>query len=241
MRVNGALCLILVFWVMHLSAYEVIEVRNGGAIFGTVKYTGKKFTDTLVKVGTHAEYCGEWVNPGSLMISEKSGIKWAVVMITNIDKGKGFDSSFNPFIHNVNCRFEPRVSIIKENLPITLLNDDKIPHRAKFGLVDGTGGVKNIMALAVPWTEYDLSATRIIGHTGLVSVAGIVHPFEQGWIWKLPHPYAAVTDSNGNFKITNIPQGNYKIRIWHELLGEQEMFVKTIKDKTKYLKVEFQD
>ena len=35
------------------------------------------------------------------------------------------------------------------------------------------------------------------------------------------HPYFATTDEEGNFKITDIPPGTYKIRAWHEALGSQ--------------------
>ena len=161
------------------------------------------------------------MNPGSLMISKNRGIKWAVVMIIGTKKGKDFDSTQSHLIHNVNCRFEPRVSVIKEKLPISMKNGDKMPHRVKLGLVDETGWTQNIMALAIPWTVKEISVPRIIEHAGLVSFAGIVHPFEQGWVWKLPHPYAVVTNEEGEFKLTDVPPGIYKLRIWHEYLGEQ--------------------
>ncbi len=238
-RSKVGICLNIVFLLTPLSAYEVVEIKDGGIIAGTVKYTGRNGKDTLVKVNTHAEYCGEWVNPGRLVISETLGVQWAVVMITEIEKGKKFDNMQNALIHNVNCGFEPRVSVIKENRPINVVNGDKIPHRAKFGLADRFHKINNIMALAISNTEIEISVPRIIQNAGLVSVAGIVHPFEQGWVWKLPHPYAAVTDDNGRFKISDVPQGMYKIRIWHELLGEQEKIIKVNKDNTSYFEIEF--
>jgi hypothetical protein len=30
------------------------------------------------------------------------------------------------------------------------------------------------------------------------------------------HPYYAVTDEHGNFKLTDVPPGDYQIEAWHE-------------------------
>ncbi|MFC1586607.1 carboxypeptidase-like regulatory domain-containing protein [Fibrobacterota bacterium] len=241
MMIKVAFLPVLFLFLKNGTAYEVVKISNGGIITGTVKYSGMRYKDTLVKVGTHAEYCGEWVNPGRLIVSDDSGIKWVAVMIKRIEKGKEFDSTPMFLVHNINCRFEPRVSIIKERLPITIKNSDRIPHRAKFGLRDSTGWISNFMAIAVPWSEKEIPVKRLINHTGLVSIAGIIHPFEQGWVWKLPHPYAAVTDTDGKFRISNIPEGIYEILIWHEFLGEQNKTVMVRRGETSLINISFKN
>lgn len=35
----------------------------------------------------------------------------------------------------------------------------------------------------------------------------------------LDHPYAAVTDKEGKFKISHLPAGDHKFMIWHERRG----------------------
>ena len=32
----------------------------------------------------------------------------------------------------------------------------------------------------------------------------------------LDHPFGAVTDKDGNFKIENLPPGDYQFKVWHE-------------------------
>mgnify|MGYP001593006902 CR=1 FL=1 len=39
--------------------------------------------------------------------------------------------------------------------------------------------------------------------------------------WSLPHPYGVVTDATGAFKLTDVPAGTYKLKIWHEAFGEK--------------------
>ncbi|MBF0432151.1 MAG: carboxypeptidase regulatory-like domain-containing protein [Fibrobacteria bacterium] len=212
-----------IFYMAH--GYEVTEVKNGGVISGRVCYSGKEAHDSLVKVGTHSEYCGEQVELGRLRVGTDSGVQWATVMITWIEKGKCFDSIHIPLVHNIDCRFEPRVSLIQSHTPIKIMNGDKIPHRAHFALIKDSGQTKDLMSIAVPWAEMNLGVSRMLGHTGLVGIYGIVHPFERGWIWMMAHPYGEVTDKNGKFSMKDVPPGIYKLRVWHEYLGEQTVTV----------------
>ncbi|HCH37937.1 MAG TPA: hypothetical protein DEU67_07945, partial [Acidobacteria bacterium] len=34
------------------------------------------------------------------------------------------------------------------------------------------------------------------------------------------HPFHAVTDATGTFRINNIPPGDYTLEFWHERLGQ---------------------
>jgi protocatechuate 3,4-dioxygenase beta subunit len=45
----------------------------------------------------------------------------------------------------------------------------------------------------------------------------------------LENPYFASTDENGNYTITNVPPGKYKLKAWHERLpaAEREITVPT--------------
>jgi hypothetical protein len=42
-----------------------------------------------------------------------------------------------------------------------------------------------------------------------------------GWVVVQEHPYYAVTDVEGSFRITNVPAGKHKVEVWHETLGKQ--------------------
>jgi hypothetical protein len=39
------------------------------------------------------------------------------------------------------------------------------------------------------------------------------------------HPYHSVTDVYGEYLISEIPPGNYKVKLWHESLGTEEKAV----------------
>ena len=48
------------------------------------------------------------------------------------------------------------------------------------------------------------------------------HDFMHAFVFVAKNPYYSVVDENGNFEIGDIPAGNYTIKVWHGVLGEQE-------------------
>jgi plastocyanin len=64
---------------------------------------------------------------------------------------------------------------------------------------------------------------------GRVDVFCSIHANMHCIILVVENPYFANTDENGNFSITNIPPGTYKLKAWHERLpaDEREITVPT--------------
>ncbi|MGV3757767.1 MAG: carboxypeptidase regulatory-like domain-containing protein, partial [Verrucomicrobiota bacterium] len=47
-----------------------------------------------------------------------------------------------------------------------------------------------------------------------------VHPWMFSYVGLVNHPYFAVTDTNGNFTIPNVPPGAYEIELYHRKSGK---------------------
>lgn len=47
-----------------------------------------------------------------------------------------------------------------------------------------------------------------------------VHPWMFSYIGLVNHPYFAVTDTNGNFTIQNVPPGSYTVELYHRKSGK---------------------
>ncbi|MFQ5432470.1 MAG: carboxypeptidase-like regulatory domain-containing protein [Nitrospinota bacterium] len=43
----------------------------------------------------------------------------------------------------------------------------------------------------------------------------------MSWALVTENAHVAVTDANGKFSIPDVPPGKYKVKIWHETLGEK--------------------
>jgi hypothetical protein len=46
-----------------------------------------------------------------------------------------------------------------------------------------------------------------------------IHPWMTGRVLVLDHPYAAISDSSGQFEIAQLPEGEHVFRVWHERRG----------------------
>jgi hypothetical protein len=52
----------------------------------------------------------------------------------------------------------------------------------------------------------------------IIKVTCDAHPWMTGWLVVTDHPFVAVTDERGAFKIDGVPPGSYQLQIWHERL-----------------------
>lgn len=52
-----------------------------------------------------------------------------------------------------------------------------------------------------------------------------VHPWMRSWVAVSPHPFFAVTGSDGTFKLNGVPPGTYTIEAVHEQFGRKQATV----------------
>ena len=57
-----------------------------------------------------------------------------------------------------------------------------------------------------------------------------IHPWMGAYIAIMDHPFYSITNLKGEFKIENVPSGNYTIEFWHEVYGTQTKEVKVSAD-----------
>jgi hypothetical protein len=74
---------------------------------------------------------------------------------------------------------------------------------------------------------YEPGETRSVRFTesGLVRLYCNIHPEMVGAILILENPYFAVTDEQGVFCISEVPDGDYVLRVWNENGGETEQAI----------------
>ena len=52
-----------------------------------------------------------------------------------------------------------------------------------------------------------------------------VHPEMEGFVAVLPTPYFAVTSPDGSYQILNVPDGTYRVKVWHPTLKPAQKIV----------------
>ena len=109
-------------------------------------------------------------------------------------------------------RFSPEVLPIVRGDSVDFFNDDDIFH--------------NVFSLSrtQPFDlgVYPKGSSRMLrfDRTGLVRIYCNLHPNMVGNILILNNPYFAVTDPNGSYTISGIPDGKYRLRVWSEFTDE---------------------
>ncbi len=208
---------ILLFLLLSspLTAYDAIETASTGTIVGTVKFQGKAPERKEIAVTRNKKVCGKEAKfTESLVVSATGGVKNAVLYLTDIKRGKKFKvpSVFN--IDQRGCQFHPHVLIVPAGKSFTLINSDGILHNFR------TNSTKNpILNKAQPKFKKKLKVK--INIPEIIRANCDVHEWMNMWLVVAEHPYYAITDEGGSFKITDVPPGTYTVRLWHETLGQQ--------------------
>lgn len=217
------------------QGYAATEVENGGVIVGVVRFDGARPTRDQVAVTTKEEICHkDPVYSEKLVVSEDNMVRWAVVSLRRISAGKPFpelkEPEDQPTLDQKGCVFRPHVVVVPQREPLTLLNGDGVLHNVH------TWPKKNRsanVAMPGPLKEFKLKFRR----AERIRVTCDIHRWMEAWIIVAEHPYYAVSDEKGEFKLADVPPGTYDLRLWHESLGEVQQEV-TVKPKAE-TRVEF--
>jgi plastocyanin len=117
------------------------------------------------------------------------------------------------------CVYRPRVVGAQVGQPIEFVNDDPTLHN-----VHGTPHDSSPWNFTMP-VQGSRRTVRLEKPEVMVSVRCDLHPWMQGWIGVVDHPYFAVTGADGRFKLDDVPPGDYVVAAWHERFGVREMHV----------------
>ncbi len=109
-------------------------------------------------------------------------------------------------------QFKPHVLPIQLGTTVEFLNSDSVAHNVYWPSI---GGDKKLMKSLGTWPQGQ-KKSYTFEHAGVVPVLCQVHPEMSGYIIVSPSPYYAQTDAEGNYKIENVPDGDYKVDVWGE-------------------------
>jgi hypothetical protein len=189
------------------GAYEEVAVTDGGTITGIVKLAGPAPKAETIEVTKDQEACGKTAPSEALVVNAQSkGLKNAVVFLDKVDKGKKLGKA--PVLDNTKCLFVPHVVAMPAGTSLDVKNSDPILHNTHAYL-----GTRTIFNLALP-TQNQVIKKKII-QNGVIRVQCDAHTHMSAWVLAVDHPYFAVTDDNGAFKLDGVPPGKYTLAVWH--------------------------
>jgi hypothetical protein len=215
-----------------LYAYTEILVEKGGELSGTVTFKGKPPANPVNKVLLTPEFFGATIYDETYLVNPKNkGLGNVVISIEGIEKGKKQEEHL-VILNNLKCHFVPHVQAGMVGDFYEVRNLDPVLHNNHLWLNE-----KTILNIIMPPKGKNIRKTLTEG--GMINVKCEAHNFMKGKIFVGENPYFAVTDKEGNYMISNIPPGKYRVKIWHEALPAQEKEVVILPQKKVNLTVEF--
>ena len=185
-----------------------------GTIEGTVTYVMSKAGKPLK--GMDADpICGmaHSVPPQdeNWMLNENNQFQNVIVWLKNVEYSGSLDTT-TAIIDQVNCLYTPHMNTINSKQKVLLKNSDATPHNIN------SQHPNNEFAFNEQ-TPPDESILKDFGTTDEPFLLKCdIHGWMRAWVLVSDHPYHAVTDENGYFKIDNVPNGTYEIAYFQEKL-----------------------
>ena len=210
------------------GAYEAVAVTDGGTLSGAVTYEGTAPPPQKIDVTKDPEVCGKDKTAPNLLVGQGGGIA-NVVVVVNATKGKKLEvPAQNPTFDQKTCEFHPHVLAFPAGSTIDVTNSDGILHN-----IHTTSTVNPSQNQAQPKFKQKIQL-KVEKPEWPINVKCDVHGWMSGYWISEEHPYFAVTDANGAFKIADLPPGDYQVELWQEKLGKKTMPASIkAKDETK--------
>ncbi len=213
---------LLSFCLLFLLSQSV-QAAEWGTLTGQFLYKGKASPAPKLEISRDQEICGKFsdaIVDQSLVIGKNGGVKniFLYLRASKLDESQ-IHSSYQGLsptvkIQNKGCVFQPHVAglWVKKQQLLTV-NDDLCAH----GFQVKAYRNHSLNQLLPPGDK--LSHQFEYGEKLPLRMSCSIHPWQEGWLLALNHPYFSTTDERGIFTIKNLPVGNWEFQVWHEKAG----------------------
>ncbi|NOT27898.1 MAG: hypothetical protein HOP16_17580 [Acidobacteria bacterium] len=191
------------------------QARATGTISGHVRLTGPAPANSAIRMG--ADPLCSRANAGKrpaqevVLRSADGGLANAFVDLQGTFPQTPVPTS-QVTIDQHGCMFVPRVIGIRAGQTLKITNSDPTAHNLHS--VSAKGNEFNV---SQPKTG--MTSTFTVKSAELLRIKCDMHSWMVSYVGVSPHPYFAVSGSDGTFQIANVPPGHHTIQVWHERYG----------------------
>ncbi len=208
-----ATCAMTLAAALVSGASSPVTAQGGGSIVGEVKFVGTPPEPKVIKVNKDNQACGNEKKSEELVIGSNKGIEWAVVSVADA-KEPAPKPAKKLVLDQKGCHFQPHVLLVPAGAQVDILNPDGVLHN-----IHSSPVINPSINKAQPKFK-KVMEVEFGTKPEIVPIKCDAHSWMSGWAVVTGHPYYAVTDEKGAFKLENVPPGKHKIEVWHETLGK---------------------
>lgn len=142
-----------------------------------------------------------------------TGMKGQSVVYVEAIAGKTFPApKEHPLIDQKGLVFAPHIAVVQQGTTVDFQNSDNVAHNVYWTAISGDKKAGHNLGT---WPKGE-KRSFTFDKPGVVPLLCNVHPDMGGYVVVSPTPYFAQTDDSGNYKIKDVPDGNYTVAVWHE-------------------------
>lgn len=172
----------------------------------------------------------------SRLVSEKGEVANVFVYVKKGIEKKSYPLPEKPAVLNQDkCMFRPRVQGIRVGQEFVMRNSDPLTHNVR-----SFARRNRAFNVAQPPNTPDRTRKFTAGERA-VKIQCDIHPWMTAYYFVMEHPYFAVTNEKGQFKIRGLPAGEYTLVAWHEEFGEQEVKITVAATGSTDVEFSFED
>ena len=145
----------------------------------------------------------------SFVMNEDGYLKNVMVYLNNI-KYDGKIPETQAVLDQNGCTYSPHVQGMIAGQELLIKNSDATLHN-----IHGLPKINSEFNFAMP-KVVKKKAIKINKPEHPIFIKCDVHPWMKSYVSVFDHPYFAVTDDTGHYKIDNIPPGTYEVIAWQE-------------------------
>jgi plastocyanin len=177
-------------------------LAQGASVTGTITTSAKG--TAAVRVTFDQKVCGD---DEAIVVDAQGRLANAVVTLVGLRRA----AAAEVVVTNGNCRFAPRVQIVRPNGTIKATSTDPMLHTTQAQRANGS----TLFNVALPMPG--ITIPRPAGGPGILRVNCNIHQWMRAWLI-VTDEAAAVSGADGRFTIASVPPGTYEARVWHESL-----------------------
>ena len=224
--INGMICVaaIVSFSAMAEAAkYKEVDVKDGGSLSGKVAAGSTAAKTKSYTISKDPQICGEGNRDVQIVEIKDGVVKNSVVYLHKVKEGKAFPKELMKVsLDQKKCAFEPAFSVMANKGELTAVNSDGTLHNIHTYELIGKAR-RTLMNVSQP-SKGDTVTKKVKMRKGTgMKIECDAHDFMHAYMFVASSPYFSVVNEKGEFKIDNVPAGEYDVRLWHGFLGETKV------------------
>ena len=200
------------FLVAILLFSTITNYLHAGSLKGNVKFDGKPPKKKTLRMDADP-VCGSAhsgpVYSESFKINSTGNLAECLVWLKNVEYSGGLPKE-PAVIDQRGCVYIPHVFGMQAGQELLIKNSDATLHN-----IHSMPKVNKEFNFAMPKVVKERKSTFEKSEDPFYIKCDI-HPWMKCWALVSDRPYFAVTDTNGNYLIDNIPAGTYEVVCWQE-------------------------